>query len=276
MAVARDDHAMSPGAPSRRADAAASPRPSSRARRAGATPAALAAPDGSLVARLVAGEEAAYAELVREHGPVMRAAAARFSRSPADVEDALQDAYLCVIRGIRAFAGECRLDTWLYRLTMNCARMRLRSQRRSGETFAKAASQLLSERSRGENSAAADDMSRREFSENVRAALGRLDPAARTALLLREVAGLPLSEVARVLGVQAACAKMRVHRARAALRAEVARPAPGTFASRRLDGSRRGRAATPPRPRPAFALLRRALLEDAHAPPVPPPARVRA
>src|SRR5258707_818341 len=82
--------------------------------------------EATLIARLKAGEEAAFEELVRRHGPRMYAVARRYLPQEADAQDALQEALLCAYRGIGTFAGGSRLDTWLYRVTVNSSLMRIR------------------------------------------------------------------------------------------------------------------------------------------------------
>lgn len=91
-----------------------------------------AVPD--LVDRLIARDASAYEELVRAHGPRMLAVASRYLPFRADAEDALQDAFTNVFRLIAAFQRASGIDTWLHRLVVDCALMRLRLRRHQPET----------------------------------------------------------------------------------------------------------------------------------------------
>src|SRR5512135_3173100 len=85
--------------------------------------------DGELVARLRAGDGAAFESVVRSHGPRLLAVARRFLRNEQDAQDALQDAFLSAFRSIDGFQGEARLSTWLHRIVVNAALMKLRSRK---------------------------------------------------------------------------------------------------------------------------------------------------
>ena len=93
-----------------------------------------AAPDERvLIERLRAGEDAAFEELVRTHGGRMLAVARRFLRGEEDARDAVQDAFLSAFRSVDRFEGQSRLSTWLHRIVVNAALMKLRTRRRKPE-----------------------------------------------------------------------------------------------------------------------------------------------
>src|SRR5215217_2188035 len=81
-----------------------------------------------LVARLKAGDADAYEELVRLHGGRMLAVARRFLRDDEAARDAVQDAFLSAFRGIGRFDGHAQVSTWLHRIVVNAALMRLRTR----------------------------------------------------------------------------------------------------------------------------------------------------
>lgn len=173
-----------------------------------------------LVDRLVAHEEAAYEELVRMHGPRMRAVAAHYLAEPADAEDALQDSYVSVVRSIGGFERASQLDTWLHRVVVNCALGRLRRRHRKPETpLGKAA---LDEGSSspwhgpGEQTAY-ETLASAELRDLVRREVDRLPESQRSTLLLRDLEGLELREIASLLDVGLSTVKVRLHRARHAL-----------------------------------------------------------
>ena len=84
-----------------------------------------------LVSRLRAGDERAFEDLVRTFGGRLLAVARRFVRNDEDAQDIVQSAYLSAFRALDQFEGNCQLSTWLHRIVVNTALMKLRS--RSGE-----------------------------------------------------------------------------------------------------------------------------------------------
>ena len=85
------------------------------------------------MARLQAGDDDAYRELLRIHGGRLLAVARRLMRNEEDARDCLQDGFLSAFRGIDRFEGRSKLGTWLHRIVVNTALMRLRSKRRKPE-----------------------------------------------------------------------------------------------------------------------------------------------
>jgi len=195
-----------------------------RRRTAGAAPSAPAHPDAALLAKLRAGDEAAFAGLVRRESGKLLAVARRILRSDEDAQDAVQDALLSALRNLDGFEGGARLSTWLHRITVNAALMRLRSRKRRREDaieellpgFAEDGHHLCPVQSfRGE---AEDEIAAAELGAIVRAAIDELPESYRVVLVLRDVEGLDTAEAAAALGIGPDAAKMRLHRARQALR----------------------------------------------------------
>ncbi len=90
--------------------------------------------DAALVARLQSDDATAYEEVVRRFGPRMLSVARRLLTQEQDSQDAVQDAFLSAFRSIHNFHGDARLATWLHRIVVNAALMKLRSKRRRPET----------------------------------------------------------------------------------------------------------------------------------------------
>jgi RNA polymerase sigma-70 factor (ECF subfamily) len=86
-----------------------------------------------LVERLRSGDDAAYEFIVREYGGRLFTVARRLMGNDADAQDALQDGLLSAFRSIDRFKGDSKLSTWLHRVVVNAALMRLRSQKRRRE-----------------------------------------------------------------------------------------------------------------------------------------------
>jgi RNA polymerase sigma-70 factor (ECF subfamily) len=189
-----------------------------------AAPADPVAADAILLARLRAGEASAYDDLVRTHSPRMLAVTRRILNSEDDAKDAVQDAFLSAFRGLQNFAGGSLISTWLHRIAVNAALMKLRSRRRkperSIETLLPA---YLEDGHHAENfqewNLPVDTaMMRAETRAVVRKCIGELPDNYRTVLLLRDIEELDTDETAERLGLTPNAVKIRLHRARQALR----------------------------------------------------------
>ena len=95
--------------------------------------------EASLIARLRSGDEEAFELMVRTFGGRLLAVARRFVRNEEDARDVVQSAYLSAFRALETFEGACQLSTWLHRIVVNTALMRLRSQRRERSAWVQAA-----------------------------------------------------------------------------------------------------------------------------------------
>ena len=181
-----------------------------------------------LLARLRAGEEAAFAELVRDNSGRLLAVARRLLRSEDEARDALQDAFLQAFRAIGGFQGEARLSTWLHRILINACLMKLRTRSRHPEE----AIEVLLPRFYADGhridpgppwrTEIPDPVENRELRELVRASIDRLPEIYRSVLLLRDIEELSTEETAQLLEIKSETVKVRLHRARQALRALLA------------------------------------------------------
>lgn len=180
--------------------------------------------EGSLLAALRRGEEAAYEQLVRAYAGRLLAVARRMLGSDEDARDAVQDAFVSAFRGIARFEGGARLSTWLHRIVVNAALMRMRTRRRRPETLIDDLLPAFSpdghhvERFEAWAAPAEDLLAQEETPQVVRAAIDRLPDACRVVLVLRDVEERDTAETAEILGVSANAVKIRLHRARQALR----------------------------------------------------------
>jgi RNA polymerase sigma-70 factor (ECF subfamily) len=181
-------------------------------------------PDAALLAQLRAGDEAAFAGLVRRESGKLLAVARRILRSEEEAQDAVQDALLSAFQNLGRFEGNARLSTWLHRITVNAALMRLRSKKRRRED---AIEELLPGFAEDGHhlspvamirDGAEDEIASAQVAAIVRAAIDELPESYRVVLVLRDIEGLDTAEAATALGIGPDAAKMRLHRARQALR----------------------------------------------------------
>lgn len=182
------------------------------------------ADDAVLVEGLRAGDEAAYEALVRSQGGRLLAVTRRMLGDEDEARDAVQETFLSAFKSIDRFQGEARLSTWLHRIAVNHALMRLRSRRRHPEE--KIDDLLPTYRDDGHLAAPAtpwralsdEELESEEVRGRVREAIARLPEGYRTVLLLRDIEELDTAEVAAQLGMTKNAVKTRLHRARMALR----------------------------------------------------------
>ena len=188
--------------------------------------------DGALVERLRLGDPESYEVLVRQHGGRMLATARRLVGTEDDARDVVQEAFLAAFRAIDTFAGAARLSTWLHRIVVNGALMKLRSRRRRREESIEGLLPRFDNDGHWAEPVSQWDNSsdalceRQETREMVRNAIDRLPANYRSVLILRDIEELDTDEAASLLGVTSNAVKTRLHRARQALR---------TLLERRVD-----------------------------------------
>jgi RNA polymerase sigma-70 factor (ECF subfamily) len=185
---------------------------------------ATSAPDDSaLVQQLRRGDEAAYASLVRSHGPRMLAVARRLLRDEEDARDAVQEAFLSAFRAIDDFRGGSLVSTWLFRIVTNVALMKLRSSARQPLESVEHLQPAFDADGNHMFPLAAPtegpdvELIRSERLARLRAAIDRLPAPYRAVIVMRDLLEVSTAEAARALGVTDNAVKIRLHRARLAL-----------------------------------------------------------
>lgn len=177
--------------------------------------------DAALVARLQRGDADAFETLVRTHSSRLLSVARRFLPNEHDAQDALQDAFIRAFRAIGTFEERAQLHTWLHRIVVNSALMKLRERRRRPEESiddllpAFAADGHQASESRDWSDAV---LERKESARVVRQAIARLPEQYRVVLMLRDLEERDTTETAALLGTSSNVVKVRLHRARQALR----------------------------------------------------------
>ena len=169
-----------------------------------------------LVDRCKGGDERAWAELVEATYRGVYSLCLRILGDPQDAAEATQDAYLKAWRGLQSFRGDAMFETWLYRVASNAALSTHRGRRRRQQHEAGMQDELLTEVPAA-GSVEATAGARIEV-QVLEAALNRLPEQHRTAVVLRDVYGMSIEEIAKQLGISETAAKVRVHRARKKLK----------------------------------------------------------
>lgn len=176
-----------------------------------------------LIRRLRSGSAEAFAEVVRTQSRPLLAVARRILVNEEDARDAVQETFVAACRGITSFAEESRLSTWLHRIAVNVSLMQLRRRRRHPVTpdgLACIGDEGAWMAGGGLSQPRLDDaVERRRIRALVRRAIARLPETHRRILLLRDLEDRSTEETAALLGISPNAAKIRLHRARHALRA---------------------------------------------------------
>jgi len=188
----------------------------------GAAP-ALGAETG-LLERLRRGDEEACEVLVRTHSGRLLSVARRYLRCEEDARDAVQEGFVAAFRSIGRFEGGSSLSTWLHRIVINACLMKLRSSRRRPETsieellpkFDESGHRVAEPEEWRES--AENALDRSQTRRRVREAIAQLPEHYRSVLMLRDIEELSTSEAARILNLTENAVKIRLHRARQALR----------------------------------------------------------
>ncbi len=179
--------------------------------------------EAELVAGLRRGDEAAFELLVRSYGGRLLQVARRFLKEE-DARDALQEAFLSAFKSIGRFDGKARISTWLHRIVVNAALMRLRKKStQMEESLEPLLPSFLEDGHRTDLGAAWPEspeevVGRSQVRDVVREAIDRLPVNYRTVVLLRDIEQLSGAEAGELLGLTPNAVKVRLHRARQALR----------------------------------------------------------
>lgn len=184
--------------------------------------------EGALVAALKERdpkkEAQAYERLVRTYGAQLLAVARNLLSTEADAQDVVQEAFLSIFLHIGTFAGDSRLLTWMHRIVVNAALMRLRTQRRKAEqpidellpTYLEDGHQVSD--TLPWRSPVACELEDAQTRTLVREAIDKLPESYRIVLILRDIQELDTQETAQIMGLSQGAVKVRLHRARQALR----------------------------------------------------------
>lgn len=173
----------------------------------------------ALVAAAKAGDRHAFDDLVRATYSDTYALALRLTANEEDAKDVVQEAYIRAYRGLKKFRGDASFTTWLYRITANCASTQLgKGFRHRHETLDAEVADVRDTRPETDPQAQAEAAVLRQ---RLSAALEDLPPRLRSVVVLRDVYDLPHEAIASELGITEAAAKVRLHRARMRLRAQL-------------------------------------------------------
>jgi RNA polymerase sigma-70 factor (ECF subfamily) len=156
------------------------------------------------------GDSQAFAEILRQHDRELRLLAFRLLGEQGQMEDALQDAAIKAYRALPGFKGRSAVGTWLYRIVYTTCIDQLRRRPAPMEAPTPAEEEVADPDS--------DPLDRLVAWESLAAALGRLPPDQRDALLLIDQEGYDYRTAGEIIGVPAGTVSSRVSTARATVR----------------------------------------------------------
>jgi RNA polymerase sigma-70 factor (ECF subfamily) len=179
--------------------------------------------DGYLIERLRTGDDTAFEELVEHHAAPLLAVTRRILRNEEEARDAVQETFVAAFRGISAFQSESRVSTWLHRIAVNCALMKLRIRVRREQDVDALLPHFQPDGHQDHSSVSwresAEEILQREQScALVRQCIDQLPEPYRVVLVLRDIEQLPADVVAEKLQITRDNLKVKLHRARQALR----------------------------------------------------------
>lgn len=183
----------------------------------------MADKDAPLIERILAGDEAAFTELVRRYEGKVYQLALRLTGNQMDANDVIQEVFLSVYQKLHTFRGQAAFSSWLYRITANASFARLNQRKRQASVSIDDVLPAVEGQSPGgtfsEWSQKPDTIL---FNKEARAALEQaindLPEEFRTVVILRDVENQSNQDVAELLNLSVAAVKSRLHRARLALR----------------------------------------------------------
>ena len=188
---------------------------------------AAVADEAALVAGLRARRPDAFETMVRVYTPRLLAVARRLVGNDEDARDVVQDAMLSAYRSIDKFEAHSRVSTWLHRIVVNAGLMKLRTRRRKPEESIEPLLPTFREDGHYRNelpawAAASDETAERnEMQQIVREAILNLPEAYREVVVLRDIEEQDTASTAAALGITPNAVKIRLHRARQALRTQL-------------------------------------------------------
>jgi len=178
--------------------------------------------DKQLVAKMKAGCEKSFEEFVKQYEAKIYHLALKLTRSPEDAEEVLQDVFTTIHRKIHLFEGKSAFSSWLYRIAVNAAFMKLRKNRQSPTISAEDLSfrlhQEVFDGDLNNNERTDQPLFEKEMRSILSGSIEKLPDQYKAVFVLRDMRGLTNQEVSGILSISVAAVKSRLHRARLMLR----------------------------------------------------------
>ena len=176
--------------------------------------------DAVLVKRVQAGDNRAFDLLFHRYKHRLRSAVSRILDNREDVDDVVQDAFVKAYRALPKFRGDSQFFTWLYRIATNTAKNHLVAKARKHtssdiDIYEEASSNEYSHLQENENPE--NLLESRELELLIKETVQNLEPELRSAITLREHAGLSYEQIAQIMDCPVGTVRSRIFRARASV-----------------------------------------------------------
>jgi len=170
-------------------------------------------PDHLILDKILAGDQAAYAELVNKYKSYAYTIALKILQNRPEAEEAAQDAFIKAYHHLAGFNRDSKFFTWMYRIVFNTA---ISYKRKNRYQFQSIENTVIEYQQEAEGM-----LEKTDKKKYLNAALAKLNEADRTALTLFYLEEFSLDEISAITGMQANTAKVRIHRARLRLADEL-------------------------------------------------------
>ena len=180
--------------------------------------------DTELVQGVTAREENCFEELLERYGSKVLNLALRISRNQEDAEEIVQDVFITVFTKVVSFEHKSQFSSWLYRVTMNTAFMKLRARNRRRAMSLEDIDQSIQQNWVGNRTDMFDVdfmTTRHELRDAIEGAIDTLPEDYRAIFILRDVDGLSNEAVSKVLRLSIPAVKSRLHRSRILMRQQL-------------------------------------------------------
>jgi RNA polymerase sigma-70 factor (ECF subfamily) len=183
--------------------------------------------DVEVVNQFKAGDTLAFEEIISRYESKVMSLALRFTRNQEDAEEVMQDVFTTVYRKIDGFRGQSAFSSWLYRIVVNAAFMKLRKRKQSQtvsmDDLSPAIKQYCMDRDTLSGSYSQNIAISHEMQAVIQNAVNRLPDQYRAVFVLRDVDGLSNQETGEILNLSIPAVKSRLHRSRIMLRKKLQR-----------------------------------------------------
>lgn len=183
--------------------------------------------DVEVVNQFKAGAVEAFEEIISRYESKVMSLALRFTRNQEDAEEVMQDVFTTVYRKIDGFRGQSAFSSWLYRIVVNAAFMKLRKRKQnqtvSMDDLSPAIKQYCIDKDAFSGSYSQNVAVSHEMQAVIQCAVNRLPDQYRAVFVLRDVDGLSNQETGEILNLSIPAVKSRLHRSRIMLRKKLQR-----------------------------------------------------
>lgn len=179
-------------------------------------------PDDLLIQKILQGDEHAFQLLVRRYQHRVFSLIHRIVHMPEETEDIAQEVFVTIHRSLSSFRGDCAFSTWMYRVTVNHCKNRLKYLQRRNFHRANDITETTESDLRAPTSISFADpeqqMMGRQLEDLIQRELSQLDEEYRIVLVLRDIEHLSYDQISEISGLALGTVKSRLHRARSALK----------------------------------------------------------